>query len=191
MSFSPPVLGLASFCGAVFRKYPIELAGLLQYVANQLKAGKRQVDGLMLLQISNYALLQIHRWSYVCLPLWNVGLEMFGSGPSGGMWSTTYWAVKFLWSHHSFHLEECVACCVGMKSRACLLPFFTHILKGTAGRWGKVNHRQWGSLCGSWPHPLAKHSWSAACGPDRDTIWSHKSVCPLCCHILVAWWTPC
>lgn len=35
--------GLASFCGAVFRKYPIELAGLLQYVANQLKAGKRQV----------------------------------------------------------------------------------------------------------------------------------------------------
>ncbi|XP_060147958.1 THO complex subunit 2 isoform X5 [Globicephala melas] len=32
--------GLASFCGAVFRKYPIDLAGLLQYVANQLKAGK-------------------------------------------------------------------------------------------------------------------------------------------------------
>lgn len=34
-------LGLASLCGAVFRKYPIELAGLLQYVTNQLKAGKR------------------------------------------------------------------------------------------------------------------------------------------------------
>ena len=33
-------IGLASFCGAVFRKYPIDLAGLLQYVANQLKAGK-------------------------------------------------------------------------------------------------------------------------------------------------------
>ncbi|XP_016106840.1 THO complex subunit 2-like [Sinocyclocheilus grahami] len=33
-------LGLASLCGAVFRKYPIELAGLLQYVTNQLKAGK-------------------------------------------------------------------------------------------------------------------------------------------------------
>ncbi|KAG8448102.1 hypothetical protein GDO86_015265, partial [Hymenochirus boettgeri] len=31
---------LASFCGAIFRKYPIELGGLLQYVANQLKAGK-------------------------------------------------------------------------------------------------------------------------------------------------------
>lgn len=35
--------GLASLCGAVFRKYPIELAGLLQYVTNQLKAGKRWV----------------------------------------------------------------------------------------------------------------------------------------------------
>ncbi|KAA0709063.1 THO complex subunit 2 [Triplophysa tibetana] len=31
---------LACLCGAVFRKYPIELAGLLQYVTNQLKAGK-------------------------------------------------------------------------------------------------------------------------------------------------------
>lgn len=34
--------GLASLCGAVFRKYSIELAGLLQYVTNQLKTGKRQ-----------------------------------------------------------------------------------------------------------------------------------------------------
>lgn len=33
--------GLASLCGAVFRKYSIELAGLLQYVTNQLKTGKR------------------------------------------------------------------------------------------------------------------------------------------------------
>ncbi|XP_062856432.1 THO complex subunit 2 isoform X2 [Trichomycterus rosablanca] len=31
---------LASLCGAVFRKYPIELGGLLQYVTNQLKVGK-------------------------------------------------------------------------------------------------------------------------------------------------------
>ncbi|CAB3360322.1 Hypothetical predicted protein [Cloeon dipterum] len=31
---------LASFCGAVFKKYPIDLAGLLQYVANQLLAQK-------------------------------------------------------------------------------------------------------------------------------------------------------
>lgn len=34
------VSGLAVFCGTVFRKYSIELTGLLQYVANQLKAGK-------------------------------------------------------------------------------------------------------------------------------------------------------
>ena len=33
--------GLASFCGAMFRKYNIELTGLLQFVANQLKVGKR------------------------------------------------------------------------------------------------------------------------------------------------------
>lgn len=32
--------GLANFSGAVLKKYQIELAGLLQYVANQLKAGK-------------------------------------------------------------------------------------------------------------------------------------------------------
>ncbi|XP_063970178.1 THO complex subunit 2-like [Lytechinus pictus] len=31
---------LASFCGAMFRKYNIELTGLLQFVANQLKVGK-------------------------------------------------------------------------------------------------------------------------------------------------------
>ncbi|XP_015599457.1 THO complex subunit 2 isoform X2 [Cephus cinctus] len=31
---------LASFCGAIFKKYNIELTGLLQYVANQLKAQK-------------------------------------------------------------------------------------------------------------------------------------------------------
>lgn len=34
------VSGLAVFCGTVFRKYSIDLTGLLQYVANQLKAGK-------------------------------------------------------------------------------------------------------------------------------------------------------
>jgi len=31
---------LASFCGNIFKKYNIDLSGLLQYVANQLKAGK-------------------------------------------------------------------------------------------------------------------------------------------------------
>ncbi|XP_016063723.1 PREDICTED: THO complex subunit 2-like [Miniopterus natalensis] len=41
---------LASFCGAVFRKYPIDLAGLLQYVANQLKAG-RSFDLLILKEV--------------------------------------------------------------------------------------------------------------------------------------------
>ncbi|XP_037543995.1 THO complex subunit 2 isoform X2 [Nematolebias whitei] len=39
-TISPWLQSLASLCGAVFRKYPIELAGLLQYVTNQLKAGK-------------------------------------------------------------------------------------------------------------------------------------------------------
>lgn len=32
---------LSSFCGAIFKKYNIELSGLLQYVANQLKAQRR------------------------------------------------------------------------------------------------------------------------------------------------------
>lgn len=31
---------LANFCGAIYKKYNIELSGLLQYVANQLKAQK-------------------------------------------------------------------------------------------------------------------------------------------------------
>ena len=28
---------LSQFCGAVFKKYPTEITGLLQYIANQLK----------------------------------------------------------------------------------------------------------------------------------------------------------
>lgn len=32
---------IATFVGAVCKKYAIELTGILQYVANQLKAGKR------------------------------------------------------------------------------------------------------------------------------------------------------
>lgn len=31
----------ASFCGAIFKKHPIELTGILQYVANQLKTENR------------------------------------------------------------------------------------------------------------------------------------------------------
>lgn len=34
----PP--GLATFCGTVYKKYPLELVGLLQFVTNQLKSGK-------------------------------------------------------------------------------------------------------------------------------------------------------
>ena len=45
-----PPPGLASFCGTVFRKYNIELTGLLQYVTNQLKAGK-SYDLLILREI--------------------------------------------------------------------------------------------------------------------------------------------
>lgn len=32
---------LASFCGYIFKKYNIELTGLLQYLANELKMQKR------------------------------------------------------------------------------------------------------------------------------------------------------
>lgn len=31
----------ASFCGAIFKKHPVELTGILQYVANQLKTENR------------------------------------------------------------------------------------------------------------------------------------------------------
>ncbi|XP_077518841.1 THO complex subunit 2-like protein isoform X3 [Amblyomma americanum] len=41
---------LASFCGAVFKKYSIDLTGLLQLVANQLKA-ERSLDLLVLKEI--------------------------------------------------------------------------------------------------------------------------------------------
>ncbi|XP_034949841.1 THO complex subunit 2 [Chelonus insularis] len=41
---------LASFCGAIYKKYNIELTGLLQYVANQLKAQK-SLDLLILKEI--------------------------------------------------------------------------------------------------------------------------------------------
>ncbi|XP_063708097.1 THO complex subunit 2 [Culicoides brevitarsis] len=41
---------LASFCGAIFKKYNIELNGLLQYVANQLK-GQKSLDLLILKEI--------------------------------------------------------------------------------------------------------------------------------------------
>ena len=35
--------GLANFSAAIYRKYQIDLTGILQYVTNQLKAGRRYV----------------------------------------------------------------------------------------------------------------------------------------------------
>lgn len=42
-SISSWLQSLSCFCGAVYKKYVIELSGLLQYVANQLKAQNRYV----------------------------------------------------------------------------------------------------------------------------------------------------
>lgn len=42
--------GSANFCGAIYKKYNIELSGLLQYVANQLKAHK-SLDLLILKEV--------------------------------------------------------------------------------------------------------------------------------------------
>ncbi|KAF2879485.1 hypothetical protein ILUMI_26680 [Ignelater luminosus] len=49
-SISHWLQSLSSFCGAIFKKYNIELTGLLQYVANQLKAQK-SLDLLILKEI--------------------------------------------------------------------------------------------------------------------------------------------
>lgn len=40
-TLSPWLQSLATFVGAAFKKYNMELTGVLQYVANQLKNGKR------------------------------------------------------------------------------------------------------------------------------------------------------
>ena len=39
--FSLCIPGLANFAGSICKKYNVELAGMMQYVTNQLKAGKR------------------------------------------------------------------------------------------------------------------------------------------------------
>ncbi|XP_050307904.1 THO complex subunit 2 [Anthonomus grandis grandis] len=49
-SISTWLQSLSSFCGAIFKKYSIELTGLLQYVANQLKAQK-SLDLLILKEV--------------------------------------------------------------------------------------------------------------------------------------------
>ncbi len=46
-SISLWLTSLSNFCGAVFKKYQIELTGILQYVANQLKS-KRSLDLIIL-----------------------------------------------------------------------------------------------------------------------------------------------
>ena len=48
------LLGLADFSGSVFKKYQIELGGVLQYVANQLKAGKRCVAILVIINLAMF-----------------------------------------------------------------------------------------------------------------------------------------
>ncbi|KAL3266220.1 hypothetical protein HHI36_010402 [Cryptolaemus montrouzieri] len=49
-SISTWLQSLSSFCGAIYKKYTIELSGLLQYVANQLKAQK-SLDLLILKEV--------------------------------------------------------------------------------------------------------------------------------------------
>lgn len=49
-SLSDWLQSLANFCGAIYKKYTIELSGLLQYIANQLKAHK-SLDLLILKEI--------------------------------------------------------------------------------------------------------------------------------------------
>lgn len=49
-SLSMWLQGSANFCGAVYKKYNIELSGLLQYVANQLKA-HNSLDLLILKEV--------------------------------------------------------------------------------------------------------------------------------------------
>lgn len=49
-TISPWLLSLANFCGSVVKKYPVELPGLLQFIANQLKAEK-SLDLLILKEI--------------------------------------------------------------------------------------------------------------------------------------------
>lgn len=49
-SLSVWLQGSANFCGSIYKKYNIELSGLLQYVANQLKAHK-SLDLLILKEV--------------------------------------------------------------------------------------------------------------------------------------------
>ena len=50
MAISSWLQALSSFCGAVYKKYPIDLGGILQFVANQLK-GEKSIDLLIMREI--------------------------------------------------------------------------------------------------------------------------------------------
>lgn len=50
MMISPWLQSLSNFCGAVFKKYNVDLGGVLQFVANQLKAEK-SIDLLIMREI--------------------------------------------------------------------------------------------------------------------------------------------
>ncbi|XP_068227072.1 THO complex subunit 2 isoform X2 [Palaemon carinicauda] len=50
MAISPWLQSLSNFCGTVFKKYPMDLGGILQFVANQLKCEK-SIDLLILREI--------------------------------------------------------------------------------------------------------------------------------------------
>lgn len=49
-SISPWILSLANFCGSVVKKYPVQLPGLFQFIANQLK-DEKSLDLLILKEI--------------------------------------------------------------------------------------------------------------------------------------------
>ncbi len=59
---------LAMFCGAVYKKYNIELTGLLQYVANQLKA-KNSLDLLIVKEVGLSLIYKVIQCMYVCLKI--------------------------------------------------------------------------------------------------------------------------
>ena len=50
MAISPWLQSLSNFTGSVCKKYPVELAGILQFVGNQLKSEK-SIDLLILREI--------------------------------------------------------------------------------------------------------------------------------------------
>ena len=50
MAISPWLQSLSSFSGSVLKKYPVDLGGVLQFIANQLK-DEKSIDLLLLKEI--------------------------------------------------------------------------------------------------------------------------------------------